>query len=278
MSGAAECRLCQQPAAGRFQRRGHTIAHCRRCDHVWAVAAPGAVVDHVALYGESYYGAGQQNADTISRYRFDDIESAKRPQAEWSLRFIAARQAGGRLLDVGCSAGVFAATARVAGYRVSAFDCSPVAVQFARERFGLDAQVASLETSDFPAGAFDVITLWDVIEHLTDPWQALRKVAGWLAPGGILALRTPNTRCLRVRLRGLETWDMVSPPEHWHLFSGRSLALLLEQTGFQLDRLTTIHSDRIFYRRTPHWRQWPYWLSAACGWGGDLVARATLRP
>jgi 2-polyprenyl-3-methyl-5-hydroxy-6-metoxy-1,4-benzoquinol methylase len=235
-------------------------------------------VDYAKLYGANYYGAGEHTAETISRYNLRNIEPTKRAQAQWSLRRIARHKPAGRLLDVGCSAGVFAASAREAGYAVTAFDVSAVAVQFAREHFGLDAQVTALETANFPAEAFDVITLWDVIEHTEDPWQALRKVTGWLAPGGIIAVRTPNTRCLRVRLCGLTNWDMVSPPEHWQLFSRRSLRLFLSQNGFRVLELQTVHSDRIFYRQTPRWRQAPFWISAACGWGGDLVAIATRQP
>jgi len=271
------CRVCGQADTRTFTRRGHETTHCRCCDYVWA--APLATsVDYVKLYGPEYYGAGHGEPGTISRYDLGNIEPSKRAQARWSLRLIARHKPAGRLLDAGCSAGVFAAAARDAGYAVSAFDVSAIAVQFARERFGLDAQVAALETADFPAASFDVITLWDVIEHTEDPWQAWRRIAGWLAPGGVIAVRTPNTRCLRVRLRGLDHWDMVSPPEHWHLFSACSLRLFLKQTGFRLLTLRTVHSDRVFYRQTPRWRQLPFWISAACGWGGDLAAVAARQP
>jgi hypothetical protein len=116
--------------------------------------------------------------------------------------------------------------------------------------------------------------MWDVLEHFEDPWRALQTMDEWLAPGGVLALRTPNTRCLRTRLCGYPAWDMISPPEHYHLFARQSLTMFLNQFDFSVVHLATVHSDWIYYRRVPAWKKFPFHLSGAVGWGGDLVAIA----
>lgn len=140
---------------------------------------------------------------------------------------------GGSLLDVGCAEGGFLAVAR-RHYRVAGLDFNPRAIALARERFGLEhTYVMTLEEFQkaraelgFAAG-FDVITVFDVLEHVDAPQPFLGMLRELLAPAGWLAINEPN-RDRRPNLS--EPWDY--PPHHLTRWNRRSLANFLEGNGF----------------------------------------------
>ena len=151
----------------------------------------------------------------------------------------------GRLLDVGCGLGVFPQIARSQGWDVCGIDASPYATRYARERFGIDVRTRSrLKGVSFPAGYFDVITLWDALEHFPNPVEQLVEICNLLDDGGILMLDTPNgTAWLRTtaealyRLTGGKLKYPLTKLYHkYHLFyyTPKALTVLLERAGFRL--------------------------------------------
>jgi 2-polyprenyl-3-methyl-5-hydroxy-6-metoxy-1,4-benzoquinol methylase len=144
----------------------------------------------------------------------------------------------GRMLDVGCSVGVFLDEARSRGFTVKGVEYSPDTSELARSLYGLDVQTGTVEDVGERL-AFDVVTLWDVIEHLGAPLDSLRKVHGLLAPTGVVAIRTPNIdglfprRSYRVG-RAIGFWPAVEPPAHLVQFSKTTLRLMLERAGFEV--------------------------------------------
>ena len=137
----------------------------------------------------------------------------------------------GRILDVGCAAGFFLDAARHAGWQVLGLDCSEWARRIAERRFGLPV-LASWpdEESDEPR-QFDTISMFQVLEHLVHPDQAIAAAASRLAPGGIVVVETWNRRSVVARLCG-KRWQQMTPPSVVHLFSNDSLKLLVESKGF----------------------------------------------
>lgn len=146
---------------------------------------------------------------------------------------------GGRILDVGCSFGFFMDVARQTGYEVQGIEVSEQASAFARDELGLDVRTWNLAEAQFDAGAFDVITMWDVLEHLTDPHASLDKMHHWLKPGGILALATPNIASPLARwTRG--GWEQIKPEYHLYYFTPVTLQRICEAAGFSVLRLSTM--------------------------------------
>ncbi len=137
-----------------------------------------------------------------------------------------------RLLDVGCATGLFASAASKAGWQVTGLDASPWAVARARERCREGVFVSGLlEEIDWPTASFDVITGWDVLEHVRSPSETLQRLRGGLADDGWLFLNVPNADSLVARLMG-QHW-MLLLREHLWYFSPATLAALLRRNGFE---------------------------------------------
>jgi 2-polyprenyl-3-methyl-5-hydroxy-6-metoxy-1,4-benzoquinol methylase len=141
---------------------------------------------------------------------------------------------GGRLLDVGCGTGNFLAQMRERGaWKVFGLDVNQKAVRYARQRLQIEAFCGTLTDAQYPSAFFDVVTLWNVLEHLHSPIRTLEEVRRVLRPGGALILSVPNSRSMDARLFGPH-WIGLDPPRHLYTFDQRTLRLLLAQAGFRI--------------------------------------------
>lgn len=105
-------------------------------------------------------------------------------------------------------------------------------MDWSKRNLGVRNEVGSLyePPTSLPV-PFDVITSWDVIEHLDEPRRALEACRRLLKPGGWLFLSTPDSGSLVARAMGRH-WHYLDPLQHVNLFSRRNLGRLLERTGF----------------------------------------------
>ena len=136
------------------------------------------------------------------------------------------------LLEVGTGAGFFIKVAERAGWRVTGIEVSEEGVTFARNELRLDVRREAAEEMNFPPGSFDVIVMFEVVEHLLDPLRALHAIRQVLRPGGLLVISTPNFNALS-RFGLGKDWAVLSPAEHLYYFTEASLKNLLEKTGFK---------------------------------------------
>lgn len=142
----------------------------------------------------------------------------------------------GRLLEVGSFLGLFLEEAQRKGWKAKGIEPSVWASQQARSR-GLDVYNGPLEGFDSQAAAYDAVTLWDVLEHLFDPVDALLRIKPLLKPGGILCLTTINIGGFGAHcLRGQWPWLMRM---HLHYFTRHSLTKMMEMLDFEVVRLST---------------------------------------
>jgi SAM-dependent methyltransferase len=147
-------------------------------------------------------------------------------------RFLTIRR--GAVLDVGCATGGFLAVMQKRGWQVTGIEPNLGAAARARQRLGSEAvQVVHLEEADFPPATFDLITLWDVLDHLQDPPMALRKMNGWLRSRGLLVVGVPYPRSWDARLFG-PAWLGWDAPRHLHVFPEDTLQAILDGAGHQV--------------------------------------------
>lgn len=141
----------------------------------------------------------------------------------------------GRLLDVGSGPGNLVAHAIDMGWDAVGQEISQWACTRAREK-GIPVLEGPLEDQHLPDASFDAASMFDVLEHLTDPRRTVEEIRRVLKPGGVLVIETPNIGGLFARFVYRDRSDLVKPRSHICLFSPRSIRRLMDEAGFS--RLT----------------------------------------
>jgi 2-polyprenyl-3-methyl-5-hydroxy-6-metoxy-1,4-benzoquinol methylase len=138
----------------------------------------------------------------------------------------------GRLFDVGAATGILLNLARERGWMPDGLEASAWAVEFAREKYGLDIRPGYFEEAALAPRSCRAVSMVDIIEHTPKPRDAAAKAREILAPGGILCLVTPDIHSLAARLAGKRWWHLR--PGHLAYFSKKSLERLLHDAGFSI--------------------------------------------
>ena len=107
------------------------------------------------------------------------------------------------------------------------------AAKIAQEQYNLNVKVSLLEEAEYPDRFFDVVTLWDVLEHLHDPKAQLREIYRILKPDGFIIFRVPNANSLDAKLFK-QYWAGLDAPRHLYVFTFDTLNKLLTSTGFRI--------------------------------------------
>lgn len=215
------CVVCGRPAE--FVPALKILARCRACGFVtWPDTGP---VDLGALYDEQYF-VGVDYPDYVGNEA--SLRRSMTRHLEQIAHFWARR---GALLEIGCAYGFFLDEARDRFDRVVGIDVATSVVERAQQRFGVEAHAGGFLAFPFEEGSFDVICLWDTIEHLSRPDLFMEKARQLLRPGGRLFLTTGDISSLNARMRGPD-WRQIHPPSHLHYFSRDSIARLLDRAGF----------------------------------------------
>lgn len=231
----AHCPSCQTDRCSPlFVKNGCRIRSCRSCG-TWFVADPPSAERLRDIYGPTYF------AERLAQHASDAADAAAQRAATANARrrlALIRRSAprGRRLLDVGCGTGTFLSVARES-YQCCGVDVSAEAVAVVRERLGVEAYAGDLIGLDLPGGKFDVITLFDVIEHVLEPGAWMQAVRRLLAPRGVVVVTTGDTDSLACRLTG-RWWHLMTPPEHLTFFSRRGLTEMMTRSGLAVEHVS----------------------------------------
>ncbi len=206
------------------------VFRCAACGAVFLHPQPGLAMlrEH---YGEKYFTSRVSVEVGYDHYVQDEANIKK----SFERRFrVIERYCGGsgKLLDVGCAAGFFLAVARDHGWDARGVEISDFAASYAK-RSGFDVFKGALEEYPGTPGTFDLVTLWDVIEHLRDPKAALQKIRSLLKPGGHVVLTTPAIDSWTHRIFR-DKWMGFKDVEHLFFFSRKTMTELLRQCGFRV--------------------------------------------
>ena len=188
------------------------ILRCRACRFGFRALRP-AEEELFTLYRE----LDPEVYEKESRGR---IKTAKR-----HLRIVQRYVAGGRVLDVGCASGAFLDCAADAGWSVVGVEPAEILCHKAKQLLHGRGEVhcVALQQADLPPSSFDVVTLWDVLEHVPDPLRFLQHCVNLLKPAGYLFANVPDLDSLQARLLG-ERWPLLLA-EHLNYFNRQSLTL-----------------------------------------------------
>ena len=242
------CNLCGSADPNLLcERNGYSIVACHQCGLQYVGQNPQDI-DFTALYSEAYYTGGSEQV--FANYVGEEF--ARRASARRKLRSLRRRTPrSGRLLDVGCAAGFFLVEAR-RYFEPHGVEISEFSSRVARERFGLDVFTGTLQDARFAANSFDVITMWDVVEHLSDPKAVLTEASRVLRPGGSLVLTTGDVGSRYARRAG-SNWHLLEPPWHLYYFSRATMRAMGAAAGLRLQACasTGVASDLRILRSLP---------------------------
>ncbi len=229
LCGSDRQRLIKETGDGYFHRR---IVECRGCG--LAFVSPQPTEEELAALYDRMYHVDRESIETGNKAAFagtDRVEFRIRKR----LPRLASVKKAGTLLDVGANDGSFLKFAKQTGYDTYGVELSPTAAEYAARNSDSPVVKGSVDDfiAQFPDMLFDVVTLWDVVEHFLDPLMELKKINSLLKPGGILALSTVN----RGSLRGIvykDKWlGFTQSPEHIFFFTPAVMRRFLAAAGFK---------------------------------------------
>jgi SAM-dependent methyltransferase len=181
------------------------------------------------IYGRAYYEPWDWEDEAV-------VKKMKARTFRRALRYASFRP-GARLLDVGCARGEFAETATAMGLDVTGIDVNSDAIARARQRVPEAVFHCAQLAPGTPPGVWDLVTMFDFIEHVDDPVETLRVAATALAPSGQILISTPRAGSLGHRLAG--RWWPEYREEHLVLFSRKGLGISLARAGLGITAIVS---------------------------------------
>ena len=193
----------------------------------------------------------QEKYRTLSVEDYLLEENSRRVTCMRDVKFISGFVNGGKILDIGCSSGIFLSCLPE---NFDRYGVEPgVEGGMAAKRLMSDERIhiGTIDTAEYAESSFDIITMWDVIEHLDAPTTYLNRINKLLKPDGHIVVLTPDFGSISARLMGRKWPNLIR--QHIYYFTRRTLAQSLSACGFSVVRTSTY--SRYFtlaylYRRT----------------------------
>ncbi len=221
------CSLCGGANIDFFTRKkGFDIYKCSNCKLLFISPLPTSI----DVYDKAYFSGADKGFGYVD---YDIDKEAMVPTfKKYFDIFKNIGKKDGKLLDIGCATGFFMELAKTNGFDVSGIEISDFAAKKGREK-GLNIVTGDIFTPEFPSEHFDVITMFDVIEHVPNPKETILEAKRILKKDGILVINTPDAESLWARVLG-GNWQLIMPPEHINYFSPKNLGNYLKENGFEV--------------------------------------------
>ena len=189
--------------------------------------------------GLEYVSPRLRGGDIVAAYSEGDdpayvsqVDARERTFAAALARIENLQPKKGRLLDVGTAAGAFLAAAKARGWQAEGCEPNRWMAEWGSRHYGVVIRAGELFDHEYPSESFDVVTLWDVVEHTPDPARVVRRISKLLKPGGLLVVNYPDRGSWIARILG-RRWPFLSSV-HLYYFQRSTLAKMLERHGFEV--------------------------------------------
>lgn len=220
-----KCLICEGSILNRVPWYSkHDLVKCKHCGLVFMRQIPSAQ-DLQTHYGSYSYGREHYLSPlTILSYNnlLDEFEKFRKTN---------------KILDIGCGLGFFLGEAKKRGWEVHGTEFSEMAVNRCKEK-GFAVEHSKLEVEMFRDDDFDVITSFEVIEHINDPVEELEKIHLLLRQGGLFYCTTPNFNAL-LRYYLKEKYNIIGYPEHLTYYTKKTLNKVVTARGFKRHKFLT---------------------------------------
>lgn len=231
------CNLCEQNNSKPFYViNSSRIVKCQTCGLIYMNPRPSQS-EIITMYSKSYF----LSPDPLS-LGYEDYSAERKSLTKMFLRHLKDVERytkDGKILDVGCAMGFFLDLARSRGWQVYGVDISEYAASYAREQLGLDVVTGTLKEAREGRkrgwdNLFDVVTMWDLLEHLSDPFGDLAEAWHVLKDNGLIFLTVPNVESLIARLMRSKWYGFKKLREHLYFFSPTTIQRMLKRAGFEV--------------------------------------------
>jgi 2-polyprenyl-3-methyl-5-hydroxy-6-metoxy-1,4-benzoquinol methylase len=232
------CNLCGRSETKVIALRpdGLKVEECLKCGLAYLNPRPNDDVIS-RLYDREYYHGGDHLRSYSTSDFLEDTQRALEDKTHMGfklIRKIAEYQnlRGSRLLDVGCACGASLVIARSYGSLAEGVELSDFSAELGRKKFGVKIKTGTLQSADYPNQHFDIVTMFELVEHIPDPLTLFKEVYRILKANGLICISTPNYNC---HLKYGSKWlGFTKSFEHIFFFNDTSLKALLGTTGFEV--------------------------------------------
>lgn len=219
-----------------FVEFGVDIYKCQNCGHMFS------------SYSADQYYKGYFGDDVSGNDNFWWNEAHQKMYNDFCKKYIISKS--GKLLDIGCGLGFFVKKVNnYPNWQTFGYEISETAVDFAKNELKLaNIFCGKAEEANFPKNYFDIITLWDVIEHIPNPDKILNYISSILKEDGFLFIHTPNAniQLLKTRLKKLihgmkSEIHYLEAKDHINTYTAKSISIVLKRENFKSVKFIHLH-------------------------------------
>lgn len=211
------------------------VNRCKHCDIVFLSDIKVNDAYYEKYYDTGYYDGGLNAGDSLVHKAVSMLESWSSKQKEKILlKYVSKRKRKLKILDVGCGSGKFLGSLNSTKFEKYGIEINEEGIALSRKK-GLTVYDKDITKIDFGKKKFDIVTLWHVEEHLTDPIAVFQKIHDIVEDDGIVLSATPNTGSLGFKI-GKSKWFHLDSPRHLMLFNMKSTEFLCEKSNLTIHK------------------------------------------